>query len=459
MTTKQRENPRTSMEELLEKYMKPRTSGDGVNFEGFNNDVVFNRENNGFDIYVTPFNEDRILFAANNIDGKPARTDPPATYENLDRLFKQFTVDFNPQEAFFEKNAPYLLNGFSGAKVSVPLGEGILNFCYTDFEKNMELLTPVFYTNKKTETKKDLVLTKDEEEFAAYRNMMECAADFFYTSLYTAIFPPVFLMLTKKAKNKYFDYLKTLQEEFLLMIEFCYDENHFPEALGILYPSERYERYCVYHGRPYTTKRTELFTCDARRFTGIEMPFGMPFEEMAKRVKMILEDNKHLQPFADKYADGNLEAVLAITAPKFINVQYACKSIFEMLNLEFTKMLENNISFKKCGRCGKYFIMKGNYNTEFCDRVQDGETNTCQNLAAQENYKNKIKDNAAWNAYNKYYKRYFARTKVGTIKPPVFKKWNYEAIYKRDDCSDGKLPLDEFVSWMEEAFPNRKRKR
>jgi len=129
-----------------------------------------------------------------------------------------------------------------------------------------------------------------------------------------------------------------------------------------------------------------------------------------------------------------------------------------MLNLEFTKLLEHNIVFKKCGRCGRYFIMKGNYNTEFCDRIQDGETQTCQTLAAQEHYKTKVSTNAAWNAYNKYYKRYFARTKVSTIKQLIFKKWNYEAVTKRDDCSDGKLPLDEFIAWMEGAFPNRKKK-
>ena len=39
-------------------------------------------------------------------------------------------------------------------------------------------------------------------------------------------------------------------------------------------------------------------------------------------------------------------------------------------------MLEKDVRFRKCKRCGKYFIMKGNYDTKYCDRVAEGETRT-----------------------------------------------------------------------------------
>ena len=48
--------------------------------------------------------------------------------------------------------------------------------------------------------------------------------------------------------------------------------------------------------------------------------------------------------------------------------------------------------------------MKGNYDTNYCDRVAEGETRNCQELAAQENYKKKMADNAAIPLYQKYYK-------------------------------------------------------
>ena len=51
----------------------------------------------------------------------------------------------------------------------------------------------------------------------------------------------------------------------------------------------------------------------------------------------------------------------------------------------------------------------------------EGETRNCQELAAQENYKKKMADNAAIPLYQKYYKRYAARVRVRQIKKPDFK--------------------------------------
>lgn len=125
---------------------------------------------------------------------------------------------------------------------------------------------------------------------------------------------------------------------------------------------------------------------------------------------------------------------------------------------EFWEMLTKSVRLRKCKRCGKYFIMKGNYDTNYCDRVAQGETRNCQELAAQENYKKKMADNAAIPLYQKYYKRYAARVKVRQIKEADFKKWKYQAMTKRDECSDAKITLSEFEEWLESSFPNRKKK-
>lgn len=76
---------------------------------------------------------------------------------------------------------------------------------------------------------------------------------------------------------------------------------------------------------------------------------------------------------------------------------------------------------RKCKCYGKYFIMKGNYDTNYCDRIAEGETRNCQELATQENYK-KTADNAAIPLYQKYYKRYAAHVRVRQIKEHNFKK-------------------------------------
>ena len=46
----------------------------------------------------------------------------------------------------------------------------------------------------------------------------------------------------------------------------------------------------------------------------------------------------------------------------------------------------------------------------------------------------------------------------GGLKKEKFKQWQYEAVQKRDSCLDGKLSLEEFIDWLEESMPNRKRK-
>ena len=57
-----------------------------------------------------------------------------------------------------------------------------------------------------------------------------------------------------------------------------------------------------------------------------------------------------------------------------------------------------------------------------------------------------------------YYKRYAARVKVRQIKEAVFKRWKNEAAFRRDDCCEGKISIEEYEQWLNDSFPNRKRK-
>ena len=102
--------------------------------------------------------------------------------------------------------------------------------------------------------------------------------------------------------------------------------------------------------------------------------------------------------------------------------------------------------------------MKGNYDTRYCSRIAEGETRSCQELAAQENYKKKMAENKALPIYSRYYKRYAARVRARQIKEADFKKWKYEALVKRDECSSGRITAEEYMEWLESYFPNRRRK-
>ena len=149
-------------------------------------------------------------------------------------------------------------------------------------------------------------------------------------------------------------------------------------------------------------------------------------------------------------------ALLQYEAEEYESVE--CESIEQALELEFLQLLKNESNIRQCKRCGKYFIMKGNYDTNYCDRIAEGETRNCQDIAAQENYKKKMADNAAIPLYQKYYKRYAARVRSRQIKEPDFKKWKYEAMTKRNECTDKKITVEEYEDWLEGSFPNRKKK-
>lgn len=222
-------------------------------------------------------------------------------------------------------------------------------------------------------------------------------------------------------------------------------------------PSERFFLFRDLHEYCQTIGRAETFRMRRNSMGGNKMPYGMEAEELVKRFSMEIDETEEHRNFAERYGIDVSDLITRIKLPTFINVSYEFSSVHEILELELTKMLEIDMRFRKCKRCGRYFIMKGNYDTKFCDRVAEGETRSCQELAALDKYKQKVADNAALPIYNKYYKRYAVRVKVRQIKEDEFKKWKY-AIIKRDECTNGIISVDEFVEWLEGCFPNRGKK-
>ena len=371
------------------------------------------------------------------------------------------------------KNA--MINIMSGSNVTLNYGEGILDFIYADFLTPVKKVYAVFHLleqwgeenidSEKYDKKEDedkTKLTEDEwvlqtyERFSDTFPLIESIA---YSSLYSTIFPPFIKGDLTNSVARYGNYLLALQKEFLELIEFCYAEDFYPEILGSLYPSERLHLYRHNHDMPTFFERKEEFKISRNIMDGDKMPFGATGKEIINALKNLdFTPTDEQKEFADRYGINTDTLLFTLQHHMFISARYVCCSIKDMLELELTKMLEQNVRFRKCKRCGKYFIMKGNYDTNYCDRIAEGETRTCQQLAALENYTAKIADNKAVPIYNKYYKRYAARVRVHQLKEGEFNKWRYQAITKRDECNDGKITPEEYIEWMEAYFPNRKRK-
>ena len=369
-----------------------------------------------------------------------------------------------------------LINVYSGSYVTLTYGEGILDFIYADFSTPLEIPLTIYGEltaaaeraraargEKPKEHQPEKVYNRLQEmvdEFWEYSGTFTSIKDIAYASLYSAICPPVFEeeFLIHKHLLLYQKYLSALQEEYLDLIEFCFDETIYPDALGKLHPAERFCIYRFHHKRPAFSRRTETMTFSSLSMSGDTMPYGCDAKKVVRRMQEKIEPTADHIALAEKFGVTSEKLITSIRVPHFMNIQYEFRTIEDILELEFTKMLEANVRFRKCRRCGKYFIMKGNYDANYCDRVAEGEKRSCQEIAAAEKYKSKVADNPAVHIYNRYYKRYAARVKVNQIKEADFKKWKYQAITLRDDCTAGKITADEYTQWMEDSFPNRKSK-
>ncbi len=151
----------------------------------------------------------------------------------------------------------------------------------------------------------------------------------------------------------------------------------------------------------------------------------------------------------------NDDTVALIKRQKIIQVQlYETVKINNMLYIEFNKMLEMNIKIMKCKNCGKYFILKGGYNTKYCDRIPEGENNTCQKIAASKKMKEKIDSSPILKEYQRAYKRKYAQVSNRKLGNEEFRLWVEDATQRRNAATDQyktnqcKQIVEDFIKYL-----------
>lgn len=300
-----------------------------------------------------------------------------------------------------------------GRTITMPLGEGLFDFCYADFTRM--------------------------QQYAMYNcgdsYLPEPVSVPFEDTLYAALFPDQ----SRKAAS-----LRALQKEYLNLLLFCCDADYDSEVLGDLTAADRYALWCKINDCSPETVHTEII-CTA-------LTNESRFSE-----KKEFHLNGAQQTFAQRYELDQAEMKNALRQIRSIQHVHLCSSLKEMLRLEFIQLLEENVQVRQCRRCRKYFLVKGNYPSLYCTRIAEGSTQTCQQLAAASAFHSKLKDNDgdnAWGVYSKYYKRYYARIKRGALTAAEFKQWQEDAARMRDRCLDGKMTLDEYRNWLDRYFQN-----
>ena len=91
----------------------------------------------------------------------------------------------------------------------------------------------------------------------------------------------------------------------------------------------------------------------------------------------------------------------------------------------------------------------GNITQDYCTRLMEGSEKTCRQMGAVVQYQSRQMKNPAAREFTRSYKAHNARVRYGTMSKAEFTAWSKTAREKRDACIAGKLPLEDFVAWLD----------
>ena len=134
----------------------------------------------------------------------------------------------------------------------------------------------------------------------------------------------------------------------------------------------------------------------------------------------------------------------------FITEVINCLEPEDLVHFLLTRYLQENLRFRTCKFCGKYFGFTGNSKVEYCERPIDGSDKTCRTAGAFRLYEKRKLEDPAVREYKRSYKAHNARIRYGIMTKEEFSQWSKEAREKRDLCVAGKLSLEEFVAWLDQ---------
>ena len=277
---------------------------------------------------------------------------------------------------------PFPLNNIlSGADIHLQYGEGLLDFIYADFEPELQrmigwarswrMLADQFKEKNPEEVKalqgqfEELGDTKvychaqdAVSEYFRFVDTMRFAKTIMHCALYTTICPPIFRSDrdADQALTRYAGYLKALQDEYREMVEFCFDGEFWPDVLHDLHAVDRFSLYRRLKDLPSSFQRTEDWSFSMSRMGGEEPPYGLPVEKLKELFSTPIETGSAHEKFAREYG-VDLDILKGLLKfPRFLNIQYEFRSVRDILELEFSKMLETNIRLAKDKESGRYVL-------------------------------------------------------------------------------------------------------
>lgn len=201
----------------------------------------------------------------------------------------------------------------------------------------------------------------------------------------------------------------------------------------------------------YIRARDDILYIQERYGWFLESLFeGQPFEKKKGQRKIPLArqiTNQFLEPFVSGVSLGENRQV---DAPQ-VNIQYAVLEqegqepelvekiyfdrLLDFVYVELMRGMQKGFVPKRCANCGRWFLQYPGATYAYCDRPAPGQKGkTCREIGATVSFQDKVRNNDVWKLHQRAYKKYFARTRKGTMGKPEFEKWARIAEQLRDQA-------------------------
>lgn len=207
------------------------------------------------------------------------------------------------------------------------------------------------------------------------------------------------------------------QNRFKELIKFCFDQTYN----DILNQLTAKERYYLWEKRNHNS----IFSVDPSTDNSRVKTILTPSLDFTDEEKEILYSSVITQDTVN---------IIKAKKPEPLQLCY-CSLPIQYALCEFESLVKINAKMKRCKRCGKYFILKGDYNTDYCDRILPGEKLPCKKAAAIDSRKKKVQEDLILKEYERAYKRNYARCSNHKMSKEDFRIWSEEASKKRDIAS------------------------
>ena len=168
-----------------------------------------------------------------------------------------------------------------------------------------------------------------------------------------------------------------------------------------------------------------------------------PDKSVQEKLSRLYERQYHTENFSFEPLDTKFERVNGQIFTEVLRP----KSMRDIVDFVLRNIIRQELTFKTCRSCGKYFPNTSHGNSEYCNRIFQDTDKTCKEIGSVKVYQAKIEENPEYKIYNRAYKSHFARIKYKRMTKEQFKVWAEQAREFRDLVTNGNMELARYEEW------------